>query len=136
MSLTPDEARALHAECCVIDLHADTPKLMDKIGYDLVARHERVAPKRMNWVGHVDVPRMRDGGLAGQFFALWWWPTYTPGTERSCGRSILAQLPALDAAVEKHPDQLAWTRTGAEVRAAKQAGKIAVLGGIEGGHAL
>ena len=29
-----------------------------------------------------------------------------------------------------------WTRTGAEIRAAKAAGKIAVLSGIEGGHAL
>ena len=36
----------------------------------------------------------------------------------------------------KHPTELAWTRTGAEVRAAKAAGQIAALGGIEGGQAL
>ena len=51
-------------------------------------------------------------------------------------RSVLDQLDALDAAIAKHPGDLAWALTGADVRAAKAAGKIAVLGGIEGGHAL
>ena len=136
MSLTPDEARALHDEVCVIDLHADTPKLMDKLGYDLAERHERPMPKRMNYVGHVDIPRLRDGGVAAQFFAFWTWPKYIPGAVKSCTQSVIDQLDALDDAVAKHPDQLAWTRTGADIRAAKAAGKIAILGGIEGGHAL
>jgi membrane dipeptidase len=136
MSLTPDEARALHDEVCVIDLHADTPKLMDKLGYDLAERHERPMPKRMNYVGHVDIPRLRDGGVAAQFFAFWTWPKYIPGAVKSCTQSVVHQLDALDDAVAKHPDQLAWTRTGVDIRAAKAAGKIAILGGIEGGHAL
>ena len=136
MALTPDEARALHDEVCVIDLHADTPKLMDKLGYDLAERHDRPMPKRMNYLGHVDLPRMRDGGVAAQFMTFWTWPTYIPGAVRSCAQSVLDQLDALDAAVEKHPDQLTWCRTGEDIRAAKAAGKISILGGIEGGHAL
>src|SRR6185503_9724679 len=79
---------------------------------------------------------LRDGGVAAQFFAFWTWPTYVPGTERSCFQSVLSQLDSLDNAVAKHPDQLAWTRTGADVRAANAAGKIAILGGVEGGHSL
>ena len=59
MSLTLDEARAFHAEFPVIDLHADTPKLMDKLGYDLGARHERPMPKPFNMLGHVDRPLLR-----------------------------------------------------------------------------
>jgi membrane dipeptidase len=136
MSMTPDEARAFHDEICVIDLHADTPKLMDKLGYDLAERHDRPMPKSMNYLGHVDIPRLRDGGVAAQFFAFWTWPTYIPGAERSNAKSVANQLDALDAAIAAHPDKLVWTRTGAEIRAAKAAGKIAVLGGIEGGHAL
>ena len=134
--MTPEEARAFHAEICVIDLHADTPKLMDKLGYDLAARHERPMPRRVNLVGHVDIPRLHDGGVAAQFFAFWTWPTFVPGAPRSNVQSLANQLDALDAAIAKHPDKLAWTRTGTEIRAAKAAGKIAVLGGIEGGHAL
>ena len=132
MSLTLDEARALHAEVHVLDLHADTAKLMDKLGYDLAARHERPMPKPINVFGHVDLPRMRDGGMAGQFFSFW----TTPYPERGCAKAVTRQLDALDVAMAKNPEQLAWTRTGADVRAAKLAGKIAALGGIEGGQAL
>ena len=66
MSLTLDEARALHDEVCVIDLHADTPKLMDKLGYDFTARHDTPMPRRANILGHVDIPRMREGGVAAR----------------------------------------------------------------------
>jgi membrane dipeptidase len=130
--MTPDEARAFHQEICVIDLHADTPKLMDKLGYDLAARHDRVMPKWVNYVGHVDLPRLREGGVAGQFFTFW----TTPYPERGCAKSVADQLDALDGAMTRHPDDLRWTRTGADVRAAKAAGAIASLGGIEGGQAL
>lgn len=132
MSLTLDEARALHGEACVLDLHADTPKLMDKLGYDLAERHDRVMPKRANLVGHVDLPRLRDGGVAGQFFSFWTWPL----PERGCTKSVMDQLDALDAAIDKHPEQIRWTRTGKDIQAAKAAGAIAALGGIEGGQAL
>jgi membrane dipeptidase len=134
--LTLDEARALHAEVPVIDLHADTAKLMDKLGYDLHERHERPLPRFANYIGHVDIPRLREGGMAAQFFAFWTWPNRVPGAERSMARSVLNQLDAIDAAIAAHPEELAWVRTGAEVRAAKAAGKIAALGGIEGGHCL
>jgi membrane dipeptidase len=132
VTLTFDEARAMHLECCVLDLHADTAKLMDKLGYDVAMRHERPMPTAVNVFGHVDLPRMRDGGVAGQFFSFW----TAPYPERGCAKSVTDQLDALDAAMAKHPDELAWTRTGAEVRAAKAAGQIAALGGIEGGQAL
>lgn len=132
MALTFDEARALHAEFPVLDLHADTAKLMDKLGYDLGMRHDRPMPKGINLFGHVDLPRLREGGVAGQFFSFW----TTPYPQKGCTRSVTRQLDALDKAMEQRPDELMWTRTGAEVRAAKAAGKIAALGGIEGGQAL
>jgi membrane dipeptidase len=132
VTLTFDEARAFHDECCVLDLHADTAKLMDKLGYDLVQRHERAMPTIANVFGHVDLPRMRDGGVAGQFFSFW----TAPYPERGCARSVADQLDAIDLAMAKHPTELLWTRTGAEVRAAKAAGQIAALSGIEGGQAL
>ena len=136
MALTLDEARALHAEVPVIDLHADTAKLMDKLGYDLAARHERPLPRFANYIGHVDLPRLREGGVAAQFFAFWTWPKRVPGAEKSQTQSVLHQLDALDAAIAAHPDEIAWCRTGQEIRAAKAAGKVAALGGIEGGHCL
>lgn len=132
MSLTYDEARALHAEFPVLDLHADTAKLMDKLGYDLGMRHDRPMPRGINVFGHVDLPRLREGGVAGQFFSFW----TTPYPQKGCTRSVTRQLDALDKAMEQRPDELIWTRTGADVRRAKAEGKIAALGGIEGGQAL
>jgi membrane dipeptidase len=119
MSLTLDEARALHAEICVLDLHADTAKLMDKLGYDLAARHERPMPRMANGFGHVDLPRLRDGGVAGQFFSFW----TTPYPERGCARSVARQLDALDLAMAKHPAELARSRaSSARSRRSRAAG--------------
>ncbi|MCW5809211.1 MAG: dipeptidase [Deltaproteobacteria bacterium] len=132
MTLTLDEARALHAECHVLDLHADTAKLMDKLGYDLAQRHDRPMPRPVNVFGHVDLPRLREGGVAGQFFSFW----TNPIPERGCAKSVASQLDALDATMKDHPSDLVWSRTGADVRAAKARGQISALGGIEGGQAL
>jgi len=132
VSLTYDEARALHAEFPVLDLHADTAKLMDKLGYDLGMRHDRPMPRGINVFGHVDLPRLREGGVAGQFFSFW----TTPYPQKGCTRSVTRQLDALDKAMAQRPDELMWTRTGIDVRRAKAEGKIAALGGIEGGQAL
>src|SRR5262249_28312523 len=81
---------------------------------------------------HVDVPRMREGGLAAQFFGMWTAPLPRAG----CARSIHAQLDALDAAAARRPDTFARCRSRADVEEAKAGGKIAALAGIEGAHAL
>jgi membrane dipeptidase len=126
------DARALHDEVPVLDLHADTAKLMDRVGFDLAERHDRPMPRAINYVGHVDLPRLRDGGVAGQFFGFW----TVPYPERGCGASVHRQLDALDAAIARYPDQITWAMTPAEIEVAKAEGRVAALGGIEGGQAL
>ena len=126
------EARAFHDKLPVIDLHADTPKLMDRMGYDLAMRHDRLMPKPINYLGHVDVPRMRDGGVAAQIFGLWTFPY----PRRGCKQAVVSQLDALDRAIAANPDDMTWALSEADIRAAQQAGRIACLTGIEGGHAL
>jgi membrane dipeptidase len=124
-------ARALHDEVAAIDLHADTPKLMAAVSYDLTVRHDPPILER-SFCGHIDIPRMKEGGLAAQFFGLWTFPLPKAG----CAKNTHVQLDAIDAAVAKHPDQIAWCRSRADVEGAKAGGKIAALAGIEGGHAL
>ena len=130
-TLSLAEARAMHAQAIVLDLHADTTKLMDRARYDLGVRHPR-APGRANVLGHVDLPRLREGGVTGQFFSFW----TVPYPERGCARSVFRQLDALDRAVAQRPSEIAWALSGEAVRAAKAAGQVAALGGIEGGQAL
>jgi membrane dipeptidase len=132
MAMDVVDARAFHAEVPVLDLHADTAKLMDRVGFDVGAMHGRPMPGRFNYVGHVDLPRLRAGGVAGQFFGFW----TMPYPERGCAASVHRQLDALDAAVRKYPGQITWAMTPEEIRAAKERGQVAALGGIEGAQAL
>jgi membrane dipeptidase len=60
-----ERGRALHARLLVADMHADT-LLWDR---DLLARSER---------GHVDVPRLSEGGVALQFFTVVSTTPYSP----------------------------------------------------------
>jgi len=63
------EARALHTAHPAIDLHADTLMWSRWIGYDLSRRHEPPLP-RSAFFGHVDLPRLSEGGIGAQFFGL------------------------------------------------------------------
>src|SRR5580658_1429284 len=63
------EARALHARFPAIDFHADSLMWSRWVGYDLHARHEPPLP-RAAVAGHVDVPRLVEGGCGAQFFGL------------------------------------------------------------------
>lgn len=130
--LDPTEARALHAEVPVIDLHADTPKLMSELGYDIASHHERRLPALLNYAGHLDVPRMHEGGLGAQIFGMW----TVPYPQSGCAAGIDKQLDALDAAIAAHPEAMARCASRDDIEAAHAAGKIACLTGIEGAHAL
>jgi membrane dipeptidase len=129
--VTATDARALHDEVAAIDLHADTPKIMRAFEYDLSRRHDPPLP-RSSFMGHVDLPRLREGGMAAQWFGLWTFPYPRTG----CAASVNRQLDALEDAAAKNPDELALCRSYEDVVAARRAGRIAGLTGIEGGQAL
>ena len=126
------EARALHDEVPVMDLHADTPKLMDRLGFDIAARHKRALPGPLNVAGHIDLPRAREGGLGAQIFGLWTFPY----PNRGCAASIDRQIDAVERAIAANPDQIALAGMPDDIRAARRAGQLAAMLGIEGGHAL
>ena len=119
------EQRTLLERSIVVDLHCDTPMLISAEGYDLGERHD---------YGQVDIPRMRQGGVTGIFFSIW-----TSATARSPTASVKKALEIIDEVlveVRRHPEDLALATTSAEIAAAKQHNKIAVLMGVEGGHMI
>jgi membrane dipeptidase len=126
------EARQFHGAVPVVDLHADTPKLMVHTGYDLHQRHGHPVPSRVNYAGHVDLPRLREGGVAAQVFGLWTFPY----PERGCARAIHRQLDSLARAANAKPGAIAMARSADDIRACHKRGTVAALSGIEGGHAL
>src|SRR5579862_3000386 len=119
-----EQARRLHFSSIVVDTHDDTTQRFFSKDFDLGKR---------NSTGHIDVPRMREGGLNAIFFSIW-----IDG--RIMGppaiQKALDQIDAVRQNVRKYSQDLAFARTADDVRRAHQQGKIAVLMGIEGGHML
>jgi membrane dipeptidase len=127
------EAQALHAKYPAIDLHADTLMWTRWVGYDLHARHSPPLP-RAALGGHVDLPRLREGGVGAQFFGLVSLPIAP--RSRGLGRAVDEQIDALEEAIARRPASLRLVKRAAEVDSAEKAGAIAALLGIEGAHAL
>lgn len=82
---------------------------------------------------HTDLARMKQGGMAGQF-----WSVFVPSTltGEEAVTATLEQIDFVHAMVERYPDALALATTAQDVRAAADAGKVASLLGAEGGHSI
>lgn len=63
------EARKIHEQAIVVDLHADTLFLVFTFGYKIERRHRNRFP-HSPFCCHVDVPRMRSGGVNVIGFSL------------------------------------------------------------------
>ena len=132
-AVASDEARALLREHPAIDLHADTLMWARWLHYDVHARHEPPLYKAALG-GHVDLPRMHEGGLGAQWFGLVSLPWMA--RTRGLARAVNEQIDALDEAIARRPGSLRLVRTAGELVAAEKAGAVAALLGIEGAHAL
>lgn len=117
-------SRALHRRVVVIDTHMDTTQWMMRPGWDVSRRQKS---------GHVDLPRLREGGIDCVFFAVFVPGSLPPRAGVDAARRQLAQLHLI---VEQHPEHLTLARCAEEVRRAKATGKIAVLPAIEGGYLI
>ena len=129
-------AKRIHAEAIVLDTHIDTTQRLMRPGWNFFERHEPSVRGQRGPGGagnHVDYPRMREGGLDSLFFSIYMAGTVTgpPAVKRA-----LEQIDAVRRLTEARPDAMVLATTAAEVRAAHQAGKLAALMGMEGGHMI
>src|SRR5687767_9836063 len=88
------EARAVHRAYPAIDLHTNTLMWSRWIGYDLAKKHRPFLPGAA-FLGHVDVPRLEEGGIGAQFFGL----VSLPVANRKNVRAIDEQIDALEASI-------------------------------------
>jgi membrane dipeptidase len=120
----PLRARTLAAEAIGIDSHIDTVQRVLVMGEDLGKRWD---------AGHVDIPRLQEGGTHAPFFALWV-PVYFPGAEAV--RRTLDLRDAMQSVLDTHKDQMELATTAADIRRIVKAGKISVFLTVEGGHTI
>jgi membrane dipeptidase len=120
----PARARRLAAEAIGIDGHIDTVQRVLVMAEDLAKRQD---------TGHVDLPRLHEGGTHAPFFALWV-PVYYPGAEAV--RRTLDLRDAMQSLFDAHKDKIELATTAADIRRIVKARKIAVFLTIEGGHTI
>lgn len=127
----PDRIRRLLAEHPLIDGHNDLPWAARKqVSYDW---------DRLDIAGstasrtHTDIPRLRAGGVGGQF-----WSVFVPSTlpRDQAVIQTLEQVDAVHTMLARYPDDLALATTADEVEAAFASGRVASLMGAEGGHSI
>src|ERR1051326_2413926 len=119
-------ALAIHRKAIVIDSHNDITTPMTNDDYDLGG------PPPVPYRTSLD--RMKEGGLTAEFFSVYIKPEYV--TKGGAARRTLDMIDSVYRAVERHPNDLMFATSVADIRRAKKQGKIAALMGIEGGHAI
>ena len=118
-----EQARKVHFSSIVLDTHIDvTPKL--QTSWKFTEEHKE---------GHIDLPRMKKGGLNALFFSI-----YMAGTVTGpkAVNDSLERIAAVHRLAEELPDQVALCVTADDVRRAHKQGKVAALMGMEGGHMI
>jgi membrane dipeptidase len=81
----------------------------------------------------MDLPRMREGGLDAEFFAVYMEEEPRPGM---AVKRALGQIEAILTLCDKYPDAIELATTAAEVRRIAASGRIAALIGVEGGYMI
>ncbi|WP_432477824.1 dipeptidase [Nocardioides sp. GXQ0305] len=114
----------------VVDGHNDLLwQARTQVGYDF----DRLDVGGHTPTTHTDLPRLREGGVGGQFWSVYV-PTVLEGHE-----AVTATLEQVDGAhrlIERYADRLALATTADEVEATWRDGRIASLLGAEGGHSI
>jgi membrane dipeptidase len=114
----------------VLDGHNDLPwELRLQVGGDL----DRLDLTRRLGTTATDLPRLREGGVGGQFWSVYA-PSNLPGD-----RAVTQPLEQVDLdhrLVRRYADDLALATTADEVEAAMAGGRIASLMGAEGGQSI
>ncbi len=115
--------RKLHKDALVADMHSDTVLRMLN-GFDIAKRDS---------TGHMDLPRIKDGGINLQVFACWL-STQTPIEE--CRPRVDLMIDSLEAQVSRNSDQMAICLTADDAIKIISSGRLATFIGIENGVAI
>lgn len=122
-SAPPPVALSLHRTAPVVDLHNDVMLEVAAAKRDITMRSS---------VGHSDLPRLREGGVDVQCFALF---VHPKEADRGFAR-VTELLDAFDRLAAATPAVMGQATSVAEIERLQQAGRLAVVLAIENGSAL
>ncbi|MRR19672.1 membrane dipeptidase [bacterium] len=120
------KADKLHSSILAVDTHCDTPMRLSRGGLDLGVRNEK---------GCVDFPRMKEGGLDAEFFAIF--IGQGPRNPEAFGAAHLQTLVTFDsirANVSRNSEMAGIALTPDDAYRLKSEGRVSVFIGIENGY--
>lgn len=118
------ESEALHRRAIIVDGHCDTP-------YRLL-RHN-VHLDEHDTEAQADLRTLQESGITASFFAAYVPPFYAGRGAAAFARQL---IDLIERETERRPDAVTLCTDSAGVRAAKRDGKLALMIGVEGGHAI
>ena len=121
-------ADKIHASILTVDTHCDTPMEFSDAAFDLGVRHND---------GCVDFPRMVEGGLHAEFFAVF--TGQGPRNDSSYNKvhqKALDIFTAIHKNVEKNSAMAEIALTADDSYRIKKAGKISAFIGVENGYPI
>jgi membrane dipeptidase len=125
-------AARIHAAAYTIDSHTDTPMLLARPGYDFMKRNDPDETR-----SKVDLPRMKEGGMDGIYFAV-----FVGQGKRTAEGNEKARLEAMKicdsiyALVDRYPDELEIATAAADLKRIARKGKRAIYLGMENGYPI
>jgi membrane dipeptidase len=118
-----------YRDAYVIDTHNDLPSKIADESVKVEVRHP-VGPI------HTDLPRLMESGITAVFMSDFVNAPYALTKPDSSFARAMLLADTIHAMVDHHPQQLLFATTAADVERAKREGKVAILIGVEGGHAI
>jgi len=128
-----EQAKTIHDRVFTIDTHCDTPLHMADSTWDVGARHESGEPQS----GKIDLPRMKDGGLDAEFFAV-----FVGQRERTAENYLWAKnkadelLTSIKKMCEKYNDTIALATTPDQAYQNEKRGLLSAFIGMENGFPI
>src|SRR5438445_4500167 len=118
-TVTEEEVARVHKSTILIDTHNDVTSAT-VAGLDIA---------KPNTDHMTDIPRMKKGGMAAQFFAVYVSGTYVEGNH-AANRTLQMIDTVRHDIIARNPNDFVYATTAADIRRAHQQGKIAALLGI------
>jgi membrane dipeptidase len=127
-----EKAHRIHQSVLTIDTHSDTPLNLLSEGFDVGKRQDPSVSGTK-----VDFPRMKEGGLDAQFFAVFvgQGPRTAEGNENA-RKKALGILEAVRKSVQQNTGQAAIALNPDDAYQLEKEGRRAVFIGLENGYAL
>jgi membrane dipeptidase len=123
-------ADRLHRRAIIVDGHDDIPSVLLGKGMDIGDK---------NLEAHSDLAKLKSGGITGTFFSIYVEGDLATNPTVKGGGALRRAIDLIDVSyrqLERYPNDLMLATSSSDIRQAKRDGKIAVLMGVEGGHAI